>query len=1112
MSVHKAGFTQRLALTCARHPWVTIALWTAALVVSAAVYLLYGDVFTSSTRFLAQSGSERAASLIHEHGGGGGSGSLAQAGASVQRLADGIGSAQKGAEKLASGSRKLSSGAKELERGLHKLAGGAGQVSAGTRRAGAGAASLSQGLAGASRGAHALSSGIAQAGAATGGFTLGLLELSRGGSQLAGKAGELAGGAAELSTGARNAAAGVREASSSASQLAGAASSLNSLVAAYRNANPEAANDATYQQIVALAAQLESGSSQLSSGLSAAAGGVSSVADGASRLAAGASGLASGTRKLSAGAARSATEARRLERGMGQLASGSAQLEGGLASGASGASALAAGSRALAAGSGSLASGASGAAAGASGLASGSGDLAGGARKLSKGLATASSGAGKLSASIASVGTLTSNDTEVVIVRSEKLKVDDPAFKREVLRIRKAIAALPPADVLSVLSRYDKGTDARVRDALTSKDRHATIMKVELASPSDEAANHMDGLYEIIKREDAAPEFAVAITGSGSFMCDAQALAGEDLRRGEAIGIPVALLILVVVFGALVAAGLPILLSLFSIVVALALAVGIGNVFELSIFSLNILTAAGLAVGIDYSLFVTSRYREERARGLGKMDAIAAASATASNAVFFSGMTVVLALVGMLLVPLSIYTSLGVGAMCAVVPAVAAALTLLPALLSLLGDRIDAFPVPLLVKLRRRSTGRSWWGRAAERTVRRPALSLVLVVLALLVLAAPAVTMRTGGMSASSFPAKYISKQGLDMLQRDFAAGMSEPVTVVVDGDVGKKKVRTAVESLITALDKEGRFTPTGVSTSADGKLAVVQLVQDVDATSRAAELAVADLRKTTVPRAFEGSGAKVYVGGTTASQIDIAELTRDYMPIVIGTVLSLSFILLLLAFRSIPVALTAIFMNLLSVGAAYGLLTFFFQDGWGARLLRLNRPEAIESWVPLLLFCVLFGLSMDYQVFLLSRVRERWTETGDTREAAVFGVQSTAGIITGAALIMVAVFAGMASGSFAVLQQLGFGLAVAVLLDAFLVRVFLAPSLIGLFGDRYWWMPRWLNWLPRIDIEGSVSSVSVAGGASAASASVEVDAPSDELPEDRVKGDLRDVDGVEER
>jgi putative drug exporter of the RND superfamily len=420
-------------------------------------------------------------------------------------------------------------------------------------------------------------------------------------------------------------------------------------------------------------------------------------------------------------------------------------------------------------------------------------------------------------------------------------------------------------------------------------------------------------------------------------------------------------------------------------------------------------------------------------------------------------------------VPLSVITSIGLGAISAVVAAVAAALTLLPAVLMLMGDRIDALAIPWIPHHSVRMSSEGWWGRAARRTMRRPVIGLVVSVALLVFLTVPMFSMRTGGFSAATFPDSYTSKQGLDMLQRDFAAGMSEPITVVVDGDLADAKVQDGLGRLVDALDADGRFTLTGVQTSADQSLAVVQLVQDAESMSDEAHTGVQDLRRSIAPRAFQGAPATVHVGGQTASSIDASHLIDSYLWIVVGVVLLLSFVLLLVAFRSVLVAVTAVLMNLLSVAAAFGVLTLVFQEGLGARLLRMTQVSAIESWVPLLMFCVLFGLSMDYQVFLLSRIRERWQATHDSTDAVVFGVQSTAGIITGAALIMIAVFAGLGSGELVILQQLGLGLAVAVLLDAFVVRVLVAPATIALIGDRYWWMPRWLDWLPRVNIEGRV-------------------------------------------
>jgi|GEM_PF-502653 len=1077
MSAQRPGFTQRLALACASHPWWTIGLWLVALVVAGLVYVRLGDVFTTSSKFLNEPDSEKAARLVEEQGGGGGS-SLMRSAAAVQSLADGLDDAEKGARELAEGWGSVSSGAEGLQRGLKELARGAGKVSSGTAQTSSGARSLSAGLTDASQGASSLSSGTAEVGSATGSLSAGLQQLLRGGDRLASAAGKLASGADDLAAGADDAAAGVSKAAASAEQIAGGAATLDQLVAAYLQAHPEAASDPILQQIVGLSGPVASGTSSLSSGLQSASAGVSSVAAGAGQLASGSSNVASGARDLGAGIARSASGARQLDQSMGKLESGSAAVASGVSSAAAGSQELAAGSEQLAAGSGKVASGVSGAARGAGELAFGTDALRDGAAELSEGLTSASEGAGELDAALSSAGTLTNHDSEVVIVHSDALTVDDPAFKAEVVRIAGEIDGLPEADVVAVLSRYDNGLDAATRDALTSGDGHTTIMKVELAAAPDQAMNHVDGVYAAVEQADSLPQFEVAVTGAASLSKDAQDLATKDLKRGEAIGIPVALVILVLVFGALVAACIPLVLSIFSIVVGLAITVLIGQTFELSVFALNILTATGLAVGIDYSLFIVSRYREERRGGLDEMAAIGAASATASNAVFFSGMTVVLSLVGMLIVPLSIFASLGIGAMSAVFAAVAAALTLPPAILALLGDKVDALRVPWLNRYTRRHSEHGWWGRTARRVMKRPALSLALGAVLLLAIATPALAMRSGGFSADQFPRDYKSKRGLDMLERDFAAGMSEPTNVVVDADLGSEEVQDALEVFVGRLDEDGRFTVTGFSTSADGSLAVIQMVQDADAMSAEAKARVQDLRDILVPESFAGSGAEVYVGGATAAQIDSVDLTDGYMAIVIAVVLTLSFILLLLAFRSVIVAATAIVMNLLSVGAAYGALTLAFQYGWGAEVVGLTKVESIESWVPLLMFCVLFGLSMDYQVFLLSRIRERWHETHESRESVVFGVQSTAGIITGAALIMVAVFLGMGSGQLVVLQELGFGLAIAVLLDAFVVRVIVAPALIALIGERYWWMPRWLEWLPRIDIEGRAPGVPAEGGA----------------------------------
>lgn len=729
-------------------------------------------------------------------------------------------------------------------------------------------------------------------------------------------------------------------------------------------------------------------------------------------------------------------------------------------------------------------------------------------------------------------------DTEVVVVSSPELTVRDPAFRRHVDELAAALRALSPGHVRQVVTFYDaeaagdvggpagdgaSGTTAGDRaggdpvdrpstsgDAsggapaadpsfLVSEDGHTTIMLVDLAGTPADAERHIGDVLAVARAADRVDGFTVVVTGYAAWEHEAHGLAESDLQRGEIIGIPIALVILMIVFGTVVAALVPLVLAAFAIVLALALTALFGQTFQLSVFAINIIITMGLAVGIDYSLFIVSRYREERRRGLEKIEAIAAAAATASRAVFFSGMTVVLSLMGMLIVPFSIFPSLGVGAISVVLGAVAAALTLLPAVLSLLGDRVDALRLPWLGRrliptsaaAARVPTGApaagalqpgprpasgppdaapaggAWWGRAARAIMRRPTVSLLLGVAVLGSLSVPLLFMDRGASGVSGLPERLGVKQGLTILERDFSAGWTSPVLVAVDGPLLNPAILGGLQRFQTLLRQDGRFTPIGFDTGDSGTLAVVRLIQDPAPTSADAFDAIADLRRDIVPEAFGSSPATVYVGGTTAAFADAFAMIDLYMPIVIGLVLFLSFLLLLVAFRSVIVALVAIAMNLLSVGASYGTLVLVFQYGVGADLLGFTRVTTIEAWVPLLMFCVLFGLSMDYQVFLLSRVRERWDRTADSHDSVIFGVQSTAGIITGAALIMVAVFAGLASGELVMFQQMGFGLAVAVLLDATIVRTVVAPAAIGLIGPRVWWLPRQLEWLPRIGIDG---------------------------------------------
>ena len=702
-------------------------------------------------------------------------------------------------------------------------------------------------------------------------------------------------------------------------------------------------------------------------------------------------------------------------------------------------------------------------------------------------------------------------DTEIVVVRAEGLTVEDAAFEARVRSLAASIRALVPKDVRAVATYYDaraaamqaadqartaqaapaganaaslKAAEAAAQAAaLVSTDRRTTILPVTMAAASADVDEHMAGLHELVSASDGEDGFTVVLTGSGAWERDASAIAESDLRRGEAIGIPIALVILIIVFASLVAAMVPLALGVVAIVVGAALTALLGEGFTVSVFALNIVTVMGLAVGIDYTLFIVSRFREELVAGRGAPDAVGRAAATASRAVLFSGMTVVLALCGMLVVPFTIFTSLGAGAILVVMVAVAAALTLLPAVLVLLGHRINALRLPV-GRLARRHSGAApdtaggaparqasgFWARTADVIMRRPVVSLVIGGGILVLLAAPGFTMQRGESGISGLPEDLGTRRGYEILAAEFSAGMTSPILVVVDGDLADPRVAAAVEKLKTAALADGRFSLTGFESSEDGRLGLLSLAANTDGTGAEAAQAVRDLRGDIIPAAVDGVPLRALVGGSPAAFADMIDLVDLYTPIVIGAVLLLSCFLLLVAFRSLVIAVTAVLMNLLSVGAAFGLLTLVFQKGVGASLLGFHQTDVIESWVPLLLFCILFGLSMDYQVFLLSRIRERYDQRGDTTEAVAFGIQSTAGIITGAALIMVAVFAGLAAGEMVMFQEIGFGLAVAVALDATLVRVVVVPATMALLGRWNWYLPKWLQWLPQLSLdEGTV-------------------------------------------
>jgi RND superfamily putative drug exporter len=642
-------------------------------------------------------------------------------------------------------------------------------------------------------------------------------------------------------------------------------------------------------------------------------------------------------------------------------------------------------------------------------------------------------------------GVVASEKQDVIVVSSSRYRVDSPQFRAFGERLQSALRAT--------------GEIRSAKPVAVSSNRKSALVSVQIRS--DSGAHSVE---QVVAKASSGP-FEVGITGFHSTGYDFGKQSQTDLEKGElAFGLPAALVVLVLVFGAVIAGLVPVLMAILSIIVALGLVALISLGFSLSVFIVNMLTGMGLALGIDYSLFVVSRYREERLRGLAKMDAIEHAGATASRAVLFSGSTFVVALVGMFIVPTSIMRSLALGAILVGIVSVAAALTLLPAMLSIAGDRVNALRVPIVG----RNLGRAdsaegrFWRRIVEVVLRRPALSLALAVAAMLAATSPIFGLHIGANGVSTLPSSLPSRQGYDLLQRAFPGQNPQPVRIVGLGGPG------VLVQLQRQLATQPPFGPGKLQRSATTDTTLLTVPISGDPVGKEAVAAVRNLRSHVIPSLQRGltSGETYYVGGVTAENVDYFDAVTNPTPYVIVFVLGLSFVLLTVAFRSIVVALVSVLLNLLSVGAAYGLLTLVFLKGHGAGLFGFQHTNVIDAWVPLFLFSVLFGLSMDYQVFLMSRIKERYDASGSTHAALIGGVASTARIITGAAVIIVVVFAGFAAGQLVMFQQMGFGVAVALLLDATIIRSVVLPSMLGLLDRRSWYLPRWLDWIPHVEVE----------------------------------------------
>lgn len=650
--------------------------------------------------------------------------------------------------------------------------------------------------------------------------------------------------------------------------------------------------------------------------------------------------------------------------------------------------------------------------------------------------------------------------TETVVISSETLTVDSPEYRAAVEAL---VADLRSNGLVKDVTTFYETENA----ALVSEDGRKMVIPVVLHD-DETAAEEGIGDFMHILEANSTESIAANTVGRFSSMHEFNETAQHDLEKSEMIGLPAALLVLFVVFGAAVAAGLPVVLGIVGIVLAAGVTGFVSRFLNISSYSLNMVTMIGLAVGIDYTLFIVERFREERANGLGKLAAIERSGNTASRAVLFSGITVIVAMSGLLIVPDEANIGLVVGAISVVFAAVAIALTLLPATLSLLGDRVNWGSLPGRKARKSDANPNGAFARLTAFVQRHPAISAISATAILVAATLPLFGIRLGYSNMDEMPEHLSTVTAYHILQEDFSAGQVDPLEVAIRGDIRSEAVTNAIADFRAAAAADGNVASVGeLQTNDAGQVGLIQVVLGDQASGDAANHSVERLRDMAAS-SFAGTGAEVKIGAGAAVTLDYVDSYVKYLPYVIGFVLLLSFVLLTMVFRSIVIPVKAIIMNLLSVGAAYGLLVLVFQEGVGADLFGFTQTESITAFLPIFLFAVLFGLSMDYHVFLLSRIHERYMETHDNTAAVGYGLRSTAHIITGAAAIMMVVFGGFAAGDLAPVQQVGFGLAVAVFLDGTIVRSVLVPSSMQLLGDKNWYFPSWLEWLPQIHVEGA--------------------------------------------
>jgi uncharacterized membrane protein YdfJ with MMPL/SSD domain len=656
---------------------------------------------------------------------------------------------------------------------------------------------------------------------------------------------------------------------------------------------------------------------------------------------------------------------------------------------------------------------------------------------------------------------------ESVLVQSDTLVATDPAFQSAVQDVVARVSKLDA--VKNIRSPLEPGNAGEI-----AKDGRAALVEFDIRGDSDDAADKIDPVVAAVGDvQKAHPQLFIGEFGDASIDKEIEGAFGDDLKKAGILSLPVTLIILTLVFGALVAAGIPLLLALTAIFATFGLVALPSSIVPLDQSVYEVILLIGLAVGVDYSMFYLKREREERAAGRSASAAVAAAAATSGRSVLISGLTVIIAMGGMFFAGVQGMSAFAMGTIIVVAVAVLGSLTVLPALLCSLGERVERGRVPLMRRLRSANREPRLWGAIIDGVLRRPLLSVAIAGGLLVALGLPALQLRTVNPSPETFPKSLAVIQVYDHMQEAFP-GKAIPANVVVKApDINAPAVQAAIGDLQKrALASDRLQGPITIDVNDAGTVANIAIPIDGNGSDAASNASLASLRDDVVP-ATVGALPDVEVGvtGFTAESKDFGDKIKSVAPLVFGFVLLLAFALLLVAFRSLVIAIKAIILNLLSVAAAYGVLVLVFQHGWGKGFLDFESTAGIDSFLPIFLFVILFGLSMDYHVFILSRIREAYDGGMNTEQAVAHGIKTTAGVVTSAAFVMVCVFSVFATLQILILKQFGVGLAAAILIDATIVRAVLLPATMKLLGDWNWYLPKWLEWLPQLEHDRSVEA-----------------------------------------